>query len=181
MKNCINLLGMLLLASFFYSCSGTSGKQNTIEKDSIEVKEKNNWAYSEDVDEMTDKKMYFANCTSTNEVELEFPYNGGSILELLVRNMNGKNEVVLHISKGIINMSVGSMGNIRMRFDDKEAVSYSYNSSDNGSLEYAFLDHSKEIINKLKQSKTVKIEVPVFNDNRTVFNFDVSGLNWEHK
>lgn len=187
MKNNLKLWGVLLMTAMLYACGGgTSGKQQAEGSVSSETPKqeevKSNWRYEEKTDEMTDQKIYFATCVSTNKEEFEFPYNGGSTLSIIIRNTGNQNEVIFYLSKGIMNASMG-MGNeyIQIRFDNAKAEKYVYASSANGSLEYAFPSHSQDIINKLKSAKTVKVEVPVFNTARTIFNFNTEGLIWEHK
>ncbi len=164
MKKSIKLLSVLLLVIFVCACK------------------RGNWEYSERVDEMTSEKVYSATCVSTNEPEFQFPYNGGSTLELIITKGDGNSDIMLYLDKGLINMSIkGNMGIIRMRFDDGGVIPFLYESSKSGSLNYAFLDSkdSEIIVNSLKQSKSLKIEVPVFNEGNVVFDFNTEGLNWE--
>ena len=66
--------------------SGTSDSAVATTEEVKNDEPKSKWEYSESVDEMTDKKSYLAYIVSENEVDFEFPYNGGSNLLLYLRN-----------------------------------------------------------------------------------------------
>lgn len=155
-------------------------KENVSVTEEKEIPETpSNWDYSTSFDEMTEKTMYFATATSINSHEFEFPYNGGAFLYLIVRNMNGKNEVLVQISKGQIH---GSLNNevIRFKFDDGKPESYYFSSADDGSSDIAFIAQSSKLISKIRNAKKVKVDVPVFQEGRPVFDFNIEGLKWEH-
>lgn len=145
------------------------------------VKEPDNWEYYEKKDEMSDEVLYIASCVSTNMHEFDFPYNGGSYLYLKIRNMNGKNDVFLQISKGQIMTSISGSEYVRFKFDGGEPIKYSFSSSSDGDPTYAFINQSNALIKKIKAAKDIKIDIPMFQEGRPVFNFDVSGLKWDHK
>lgn len=69
---------------------------------------------------------------------------------------------------------------LRIKFDDEELMTVNYNSSNDGSLDYAFPQQSAKLINKIKTAQHVKIDVPVFEEGRKVFDFDIEGLVWKH-
>lgn len=172
------------LSSLFEDGDSTNENSTTQEikqeNDELEKKEApSNWYYSKDYDEMNERTIYFATCTSLNSHEFEFPYNGGSELYLIIRNMGEGNEVLLRISKGSI---YGSLNNeiIRFKFDDGKPESYSFNSASDGSSELAFLNQPNKLLNKILKSKKVKIDIPIFQEGRPVFDFNVEGLKWEH-
>jgi hypothetical protein len=135
-----------------------------------------NWSYAEEKDPMTDKVRYFATCTSVNLVDFAFPYDGGSYLKILIRKMNGKDEVILTITKGqFINSYSGS---VKIKFDEEPVKSYSFNEASDGSSDVIFLNVSNGIIAKLKKAKKVKIQPEFYQAGQTVFQFDVEGLKW---
>ena len=190
-KSCVIYISIWLVAAFIggpLSNSDDAKKipdidltqsvdSNVVDKETIE---NNNWSYSEKKDEMSEKMMYFATCTSTDIHEFKFPYNGGSCLYLTVRNINNKNEVVLQISKGQIMNSVSNDEYVRFKFDGGEPVKYYFSGSSDGDSKYAFIEQSASLIKKLKSAKKIKIDVPLYQEGRPVFNFDVSGLKWNH-
>ena len=160
-------------------------KNVTTEKPSLNAEKKKvhapkYWEYSQDFNEMDETTIYTATCASTNINEFEFPYNGGSVLYLVIRNMNGKNDVYLHISKGQIVSSFDGSEYVRFKFDEEKPESFNYGSASDGSSEYAFINGSNKLINKIKKAKHIKVDLPIFQEARPVFEFNVEGLKWEH-
>lgn len=134
------------------------------------------WEYQESKDEMDGSVIKFASCTSINSVEFDFPYNGGSYLQLLVRKMKGRNEVILKISKG---QFIGSYSETcKIKFDDGPVKEYGFNDAADGSSDCIFLESAASIIKQLKQARHVKIQPTFYQSGKEVFDFDVSGLQW---
>lgn len=127
---------------------------------------------------MTDKIIYFANCDASNVLNFGFPYEGGSTLTILVRKMDGKNEVILQVSKGQFSSAYDS--SVKMKFDNGKVLSYDFTEAADGSSDYIFLHPASSIIKKIKNAKSIKIEAPFFEQGRQVAEFNVSGLNWMH-
>lgn len=151
-------------------------KKEEIVKESVVKEPKSNWQYSEDKDEMTSQKRLFATCLSTNEIQFEFPYNGGSFFTLTVRNMGNGNEVVLEVSKGQFMSGFNSA--LRLKFDDEQPMSIGYSDAADGSSNVIFLNSSNKIISKLKTAKKLLIEATFFSAGSKHIQFDVSGLKW---
>lgn len=65
------------------------------------------WQYSNTEDKMRGERFDYAILDSTNKIEFDFPYNGGSTLQLVVRKKNGKvDAILLSVTKGQILCSV---------------------------------------------------------------------------
>lgn len=136
-----------------------------------------NWNYSQESDPMTDKEMYFAQCTSSNSLFFDFPYDGGYPLIITVRKMNGKNEVLLQIAKGQFSRAEIP---VKIRFDDETLKSYDFDFPADASSNYIFLHSPSTIIDKLKSAKEVKIEAPFYQGGKQVAEFSVSNFVWKH-
>lgn len=158
----------------------TEVTESSKSKDNTKEQMVQNWEYSTSIDEMTDNKLYYACCSSLNSHEFSFPYNGGSELYLCIRYKDGKNDVYLKISNGQIMSSFANNEYIRIKYDDGKAETYSYNDAADGSTDIAFLVKSNEIIKKLRNAKTIKIDLPIFQESRPIFEFNVEGLEWEY-
>ena len=137
-----------------------------------------NWTYQEDEDKMTNEKWYFATNTSLNEVEFEFPYNGGSSLRLVIRQMGKGNEVLFQITNGQFMTSIMSDESIRVKFNDEPPITFTYNSAADGSSEYIFLNSPTNFLSKLKTAEKLKIECTFFQEGRKQFDFNTAGLKW---
>lgn len=144
-----------------------------------EVEPKYLWEYSESVNEMDNKTNYFASITSDNELDFDFPYQGGSSGSITIRNMDGKNTVAISIEKGQFMPNFMDSEYIRVKFDDDELEKYSYAMAADGSSNIIFPNQSSKLINKLKKSKTIKVEAAFYNEGRQVLNFSTQGLQWD--
>jgi hypothetical protein len=178
-----NLITAFAVGTFvIISLASGEDKSNNEKSDTTEQsseKKSENWNYSEDVDKMEGTKQFFASNTSTNEIEFEFPYDGGSTFDILVRNTGKENEVLLTVSKGQFMTSINGSETLKVKFDENKPENYSYNSASDASMDVIFLNNSKKFINNLKKSKKVMIEATFFDAGSKVIEFDVEGLKWE--
>lgn len=137
-----------------------------------------NWTYSEDEDEMSGEKRYFASCISSTIVSFDFPYDGGSTFTLTVRNLGRGNDVLIRVSKGQFMSSIGSSESLRVKFDDEKPVRFSYSSASDGSSDVLFINNSSKFISHLKKAKKLMLEVEFYQEGYKILNFDVEGLDW---
>lgn len=187
-KKTQHLVSVIAFMGFIFIAFGSGDDKKEIENKIIQKNEvvdgnsgtlkKENWNYSEGEDKMEGTKQFFASCISINEIEFEFPYNGGSSLSIIIRNLGNKNEALLTISKGQFMTSVVDSESFKVKFDDEKSTTFYFNSASDGSSDVVFITNSKSFLNKIKQSKKVMIEVPFFNEGSKVFEFNVEGLNW---
>jgi hypothetical protein len=152
------------------------GEKKTTEELKAPEELKRGWSYRESEDGMDGSKRYFANITSTNKIQFQFPYNvkGGSSFELTVRNMKNKNEVLLKAEKGHF------MGKTcRVKFDDT-IVNYGTSGTSDLSSGLIFFDNPKKFIGSLKTAKKLNIECEFFQEGNRIIEFDdVQGLEWD--
>jgi hypothetical protein len=137
------------------------------------------WEYGTEKDKMSGQEMFFNSTTSTNELEFEFPYHGGSSFRLTVRNMGKENEILLTVSKGQFMPSIMNSDNVRIKFDEEAPMDISYNSADDASADVIFLTSVSKIISKLKTSKKLMIEAPFYDAGRQIILFNVEGFTWD--
>lgn len=153
---------------------------NTVEQTKKSVESK--WVYEEDVDEMTDSKVRYAYLKSDNEVEFDFPYNGGSYLTVVIRESKRKGmDAYIKISSGqfIINEYNGD-NKISVRFDDNEPIKYTMLEPADISTDVLFFRDSKGFVEKCKSAKVIKIEPSFFQEGRRVFTFTTPvPLKWD--
>jgi len=143
-------------------------------------KEVSNWTYSSDVDEMTDKKSYYAECTSLNVVNFDFPYEGGSTLSIVIRKSpKFGRDVYIKISSGQFIAGVEGC-TIRVRADGKRIKSFGCSEAADGSSDVLFINSASTFISLLKRSNSIKIEAPFYQYGYQVFSFEVKGLKWNH-
>lgn len=150
-----------------------------IKYEKVEFKEKPKqiWRYRESEDKMDNSKSYFASAISTNEIDFEFPYDGGSSFSLTIRNMKKQNEVLLSVSKGQFS---GSSKTCRVKFDDTPVVNYGYSGTSDYSSDLIFFQQPSKFIASLKKAEKLMIECEFYQAGRKIIEFDdVKGLEWE--
>lgn len=188
-KRAQHLLSAFVLTAFLFMAFGSdddkkkeenneSVKVEQTSSDEIEEKKQSNWSYSEDEDKMEGTKQFFASTTSTNIIEFEFPYNGGSNLNIIIRNLGKENDAVLTISKGQFLTSFSDSQSFKVKFDDEKTSTFYFNSASDGSSDVVFISNSSKFISKIKKAKKVMIEIPFYDSGDKVFEFNVEGLEW---
>lgn len=138
-----------------------------------------NWRYDSDVDKMRGNTTYYADATSLNSANFQFPYQGESHLHIILRNKGEGNDVMFSIDKGQFHCSYDGC-EISVKFDNEAIKTYTVNEADAGKNDVVFLASGEDaFIKKLKTSKKVIIEAPFFQEPRTQFDFDTAGLEWK--
>jgi len=138
-----------------------------------------NWEYNESEDEMRGATSYFASNESINTVELQFPYQGGTRLNIVLRdNAKYGEDIMFIVNKGQIFCGYQDC-HVNIKFDDGEVQRYETTEAEAGSSEVLFLTNNiGGFVKKLKSSKTVTVEVNFYNHGAEQFKFDVYGLEW---
>lgn len=179
---CAGILGLAAII-WMYSdkTPGTSSEavSTTQATESENVKPKN-WQYETSKDEMRGIESKFATTVSTNTVDFDFPYNGGSKLILTLRKRGSEVDVMVSITKGQILCGIQNC-EAAFKFDGGAVQSITMSEPDNHSSDMLFVSYDKtesKIINQLKSSKKLVVEVPFYQEGRKQFTFDVSGLQW---
>ena len=143
---------------------------------------KSKWTYQEETDEMTDSKTKYAFIVSDNEVEFDFPYNGGSKLTLTIRQSKKYGtDAYIKIEPGqFINNEYNGDNKVNVRFDEEAPTKYSMADPTDISHDLLFFRDAKGFIKKCKEAKTIRIEPQFFQEGRRVFTFTTPiALEWE--
>jgi hypothetical protein len=139
---------------------------------------KSNWLYEEDADKMTGDKSYYAICESTNTIEFDFPYNGGSTMGIQVRNRGKGNDVLITISKGQFMSNYDNSEFLRAKFDDEQPMNLSYIETADNSSDVIFVASANKFIAKLKTAKKLMLEAPFYDAGRQIGEFNLEGFEW---
>lgn len=189
----IIFIGIPLLWAIVRGCSSATENVNNAETDNANVVSgsgdsvseavpdlKKNWIYDETKDEMRGDSTYLATNTSTNMVELEFPYSGGTNLNIVLRkDAEHGNDVIFAVNKGQLFCTYNDCY-ISAKFDDGPVEKFTTAEAEAGSSEVLFLANNQSgFVKKLKSAQSVMIEVQFFNHGKEQFKFDVSDLNWD--
>lgn len=134
------------------------------------------WQISKWTDEMTDKETKVASIVSSNKVNFDFPYEGGSTLKMSIREKNNTIDVYFRISKGqFVCSEYSGTDNITIRFDDEPAKKYKASESSTNDSEIIFIARTadaKAILNKCKTAKTIKVQTNFYSEGSRVFTFE---------
>lgn len=186
---------VITIKSSTFSCNNST-KANTNENDTIAVvndtvaidsigaldsEVKNGWNYESEIDEMDGSTTKRAIVLSSNIVEFDFPYNGGSTLGICVRNTKKYGtDVMISISKGqFISSEYNGTNYVTVRFDNNVPIKFTTVEPSDYSNDLLFLQNPKKFIKLAKKAKTIKIEAPFFNEGSYVFTFDTNKpLKW---
>ena len=179
---CVGILGLAAII-WMYSDktpSASSGGVSTTQATESENVKPKNWQYETSKDEMRGIESRFATTVSTNTVDFDFPYNGGSKLILALRKRGSEVDVMVSITKGQILCGIQNC-EAAFKFDDGAVQSITMSEPDSHASDLLFVAYDKtesKIISQLKNSKKLVIEVPFYQQGKKQFAFDVSGLEW---
>jgi hypothetical protein len=137
------------------------------------------WKYKTTEDKMRGTNIHYAELKSINRAQLDFPYRGGSALELILRHKESTEEpdAILILDRGQIPCSIDC--NVFVKFDSGEVEKLGGSGGESGRSDLIFIGNSKEFIERLRLAKRLIVEVSIFGHGRFQFIFNVAGLNWK--
>ena len=150
--------------------------ENSKKEQAIKANEMRDKVFFSEKDEMTGRTIKREIFESKNTVEFSFPYNGGTTAWLELRNhpQYGK-DVVLRLSKGQLLCHSYSNCSVGVSIDDGAPFNVTgIGPEDNSSLS-VFINWS--LVAKIRNAKSLKIQVPTFQNGRPVFEFDLAGID----
>lgn len=178
MKKVIMVSLLSLSTITFYSC-GTSNAETT--KTKVETKtetkeEEITWVYETPENEMGEKTD-LARIMSSNKVNFDFPYNGGSLGSVTFRKKGNKLSAMFVISKGQIDFDYDGTY-ARIKFDDETPIKWEMTQSSTSDSEVAFFENEKKLLEKFKKAKKVVVELPFYQSGNSQFTFNTEGLTF---
>jgi hypothetical protein len=139
------------------------------------------WSYSTDEDKVRGATTYFASTTSTNTIRQDPPYDPDTSMTMTIRKSQAHGtDVLLVVSSGQLMCPSYEGCSGTVRFDNGPAQRISFSGAADNSSETIFVDGAKGFISKVKKAKRVIIEKTLYQAGNPQFEFDVSGLKWEH-
>ena len=131
---------------------------------------------------MTSSKNVWASILSDNSIDLDPPYHSANA-KITVRYMKkfGGYDAIISITDGQIYGNEYSNNNyILARFDNGQPIKYWFNEPSDGSSESIFIRRTSDFIAHCKKAKDIKIEIPIYEGGRPVFEFHVDEpLKWK--
>lgn len=180
MTKSIILVAMSLIASCsLVSCGSSSASETKVPSPKkvepvVEKPVVKTWTKDSTENDMGEKTIYY-NVESNDLVYLDFPYNGGSTGNIVVRKKKGKLGLLFTIDKGQIDTDYDGTY-IRVKFDDEEPITWSMGEAADGSSDVLFFNNESKFYNKLKKSSKVVLEIPFYQNGKKQFTFNTAGL-----
>ena len=186
----------IILVTFMFSCNSKNSEQSELNlsdttkitkvemidtlKVPSEVANKSSWNYSEEDDQMTTSKTFFAVIACNEALSFHSPYDGYNKANLLIRSKRGKTDLILSIDKGQFLSSYEGDKTVNVRFDNSPAKKYAYNNPSDYSSTNIFIQNKFDFLRKLKAANTLKIECEFYDEGNIIMTFDTKGLDWSH-
>ena len=137
------------------------------------------WQYTETTDQMRGIVTSYATVQSTNQVDFDFPYRGGSTATLMLRRRDGELKVLLTIDRGQFTCFDYSGDKVAMRFDDGLVYTYGCTRSADVRTDIIFLSPEHQILSQLRKAKRVVVEAQFFQAGRQQLTFNIADLKWQ--
>lgn len=139
------------------------------------------WTYRSTQDKVRGGTSYFADTTSTNSVNLDFPYGGGSTVDLTVRRSPAWGlDVIFTLSSGQLVCNSYRDCHATVRFDQGPAQRFNLNEPSDHSNNVVFVSADHSFLAKLKKAQKLVVELEIYEGGRPQFEFNVVGLEWDH-
>jgi hypothetical protein len=138
------------------------------------------WSYNVSEEKMTGGKRRIASVESKNTVDFDFPYNGSQNGHLTLRTdpRYGK-DVLFRIEKGQILCTSYDGCMVQVRFDDEKPSNFAASGAADQSSNVVFLGDYNRFLSKLRKAKRVRFAVNIYQQGTPVFEFDVSGFDFD--
>lgn len=138
------------------------------------------WDYTSDADKMTGKASTKATITSSNSLDLPFPYGGANYGFLTVRKHPQYGlDVIVRITKGQILCPSYSGCSVKVRFGDGQPLTFSAAGAADHSSDILFIQNAQKFIDRAKKTTSIKVQMNIYQAGGQVLEFDgPSPLVW---
>lgn len=194
---CAGIIFLLFLITKSCNSSNPSGIPSPVDSVAVDTtlnseddassqqgtKVKKVWNFRTEKDEMTNTKDIWASITSDNSVDQDEPY-GETDCSITVRYMKKWGyDVMIGISEGqIFGSEYDGENYVMVKFDNGKPIKYWFNEASDGSSESVFINRKSDFIARCKKAKSIKVELPLYQGGRPVFDFSVDEpLKWKSK
>ncbi|HEX5411044.1 MAG TPA: zinc ribbon domain-containing protein [Terriglobia bacterium] len=134
------------------------------------------WEYTAQADAMGRGTTQYASLESVNEVNFEFPYNGGSKAVLSLRNSpKYGRDAILEISKGQFLCNLDDCP-VNVRVDQGHPVALQGREAADGSSNVIFLPYST-VLRDVRRAKVLRFEANFFQEGSRVLEFHPQGFD----
>lgn len=135
------------------------------------------WSYSSDTDPMASRPSRTASIESENTVQFGFPYEGPQKATLTLRNHPSYGrDVIVQIREGQILCPSYDDCSIRVRFDDGSVERFTAAGAADNSTNVVFIRNYSRFVQRMRNAKVVRIQIPVYQEGAPTFEFRVGGF-----
>lgn len=148
--------------------------------DAAPTKPVSNWSYHTSEDAVRGKTTYFADVSSSNQIQQGPPY-GSSGLKLQLRKSPAYGiDAILILDSGQIVCRSYEGCSATYSIDGGRPQRINLNTPADYSSDAVFIEGARGFINKLKKAKRLVVELDIYQAGRPQFEFSVEGLDWKH-
>ena len=134
------------------------------------------WKEQTFTDEMRNTSIFTTSTKSLNTARLSFPYSGGTTVQIVLRkDSNSKTSALLLVSRGQMLCDPDSCA-LDAKFDDNDVEEIHAFRPDGAPAGLFMIHRGDLLIEKIKASKRVTLELNFFDHGSEQFKFDVRGL-----
>lgn len=179
-KFALALIVLFVAIGFFASQraprSVPSGDQSNKGIGGSEVSASAGWRYRTLPDKINNKVSVFQELESRNSIDYGFPY-GTQKMQLTVRKApSDGTSVYVSLQKGQLICDISRGCNVKVRFDDAPAVTFTGRAPADYSSDTLFLTPAERFIGDLKKSKAAVIEVVFYQHGAVQYEFNTEGF-----
>ncbi len=173
----------ILVLTIMISVGSKNNSPIVAEVDSLEVVdtarftenlyETSSWEIKTEKDPITDAENIWATVMSDNYSEDDI--YGAGYCRITVRYMKKYGyDALISLTRGqIYGSSYRNENYVMVRFDKEPAIKYWFDESADGSSSTVFIRKHRDFTTRCKKAKSIKVEVPIFQGGRPIFNFEV--------
>jgi hypothetical protein len=171
MKKFLIVFGIIALTGCDSSVEKTSGASAFVEVE----ESKPNWTSGSTTDKMDGKVTKFTYSDSTNLVDFEFPYNGGSQGSIVVF---GSQSVKFMVNKGQLICNNWEGCQVRIKIDNRPPKQYTFCADGNYNSEVIWMCNGSNtrFVKELAGASKVMIEPEFFRAGNKIYEFNVEGF-----
>ncbi len=136
-----------------------------------------NWTYSTNEDSMG-RTVSFADVTSSNTLDFDFPYQGAQHGRLVVRETTKTGmQASVRIERGQFLCHVSDCS-VNVRFDDGPVRTVSAQGAADYSTTILFLESSESFFARMRKAKIMRVEAMFYQQGSQTLQFNVDGFTW---
>lgn len=137
------------------------------------------WTYNDRTDQMRGTTESFAQLSSSDVVRTNWPYDQSPMRMTIRRRAEDGVNVMLHINGQFLCNSYSGGTQITVKFDDGPLEKFRCVEGASGPNDTIFIEPESRFISRIKASKVMMVEAPVYEIGRAQVSFPVAGLEWE--